>query len=393
MNPVTFLNQEVIHENISEPPKQWMISVPQHLVKVAQSFNCLTTLDVHVVAYSTYLANQDYLMSDNDRYELSYLMAWVYATYPTEITKRFEEYITSPRMELGTCEAKPRLMYDGKPMTSQQLMFEDEDEYEDDDEFEERVGHSYAFSIAAEKTHKAENPDAAMVAAYLRKGPDASLRSFMRRSFVAEEFTESAQSISIALYARSQNMSLMCLPDESMNSRLRKYEPFFLTVCQNMNDGKAKEMIGEESYDTAVEMVERSVEKEPDDAPVNKSNVLEKTSVSLVRLNTYAHVLDKLDIKWVIHTIKAMSQHSDLTERLPPDKDFPSMIDQPKQLVIIEDIGDTRAYILLETRFMIRVWENFKNSLMNEDMLRTASMTALNPYRYRYKASKDDNNG
>jgi len=163
------------------------LHIPSHLFEVQQKVQNLLTLDVHAIAYTTFLKNNHKNINEKDIYEVSYLLAWLYAINSNSYLSLFKNNCTCTPMEVGTCEIMPRKTYTGEVMTEALYRTLEEDEYEDDEDYARRLGTKYKFAMAAEKSKQELNPDEALVSAYLRHGPTSAFRSFIRRSFISED--------------------------------------------------------------------------------------------------------------------------------------------------------------------------------------------------------------
>jgi len=164
------------------------IALPPWIEGAFSTFNDLANLDFHALAYATYLLNEPLIEDKQLAYELSYILAHLYTQFSESNLKKLNINLERFDISIGSAEASTRLTNEGERMTHADFDYLEEDEYENDEEFESRTGTAYKFSLAVEHIRLKGQGNQALVSAYLRHGPNPQFRSFLRRSFINEDF-------------------------------------------------------------------------------------------------------------------------------------------------------------------------------------------------------------
>lgn len=182
------------------PDTGWKLCVPDHLVKIREKQPSLLTLDVHAIAYATYCANSPSSHSEEALYEMSYLLAWLYEADPFNFTNRRRLSVVQVPLEVGSCECRPRKTMMGKEAPLFDYDFLLDNVMESDKDYKERLGDDkvYKFSADLEKAGEEYDADKYIVSSYLRYGPTPAFKSFLRKSFLREDFVEDCQSVADA---------------------------------------------------------------------------------------------------------------------------------------------------------------------------------------------------
>jgi hypothetical protein len=362
------------------PDPQWKITVPSYLKAVFERERVMLSLDVHAVAYTTFLGNIDVNMSEQARYEMSYVLAWLYATFPDTLEMLYPYAVNESNRTLGTGEIKPRLTYSGENMTPNLFMKLEEDEYEDDEELEERLGKCAKMTKAAEKACTSLDPDKNLVSAYLRHGMEADFKFFLRRSFVNEEFTDNAQAIAISVYHAAQDPNFSIKEHtkvplsvrESIEKNLLIYVTEVQGLTPNVKENKLPEDVSQKAMMLATDVNYQEIVNNPE----KYRKKLGQTSVTLLKINTALKVLAKMPYKeWDDFFMRLSTADLAPVLHIPHMK---QMVNQPVQLIILQDNTGNMYATKLVTEDAILLWEQFKKTFMNEQMDRQATRVPLN---------------
>jgi len=288
---------------------EWTFEIPKYLAQVRKKQSSLLTLDIHAIAYSTYLANADKDVDEDIRYEMSYLLAWMYEFNPSDVEKARSILFKQNNMIIGSGEVEPRKTKAGMIITDYMRTWMDEDTFETDEEFVARVDNDAKakFALAVENLEEYYSYDDEFTRCYLRLGPNKAFKSFLRKTFLHESFITSAQGV---IGAFKLSISEDELPGQtealehfkmslSKNESVRRCASLFVQRFENINTYLATEEVSHE----IVQAVSNDLETVAEDLDVSSEELKQTTPVTIITLNAYSNLLNAVSVSMLLNTL------------------------------------------------------------------------------------------
>jgi len=350
------------------PWPDYQLAVPVAFKTIVETHGSLLSLDVHAIAYKTYVWNQS-LCSNNQENELSYLYAWTYATFPSMFLETYKHKVVYMHEALGTSEIKPKekkeIAAENNPLGLNISVMETDEEYKT------RLGPAHTFSVDAMKANMSGNPDKELVSLYLRCGPQRDFRSFIRKSFINEDFTKKAQEICVVLYYRSQNKDKSrfilgsAYEELAIEDSILKFAPIWEKTLSDPSLEDLDQFVAPAESEEIVTLATAVEGKKVREKPDLHRGVMNGTNVTFVRLQAHLNLLQHVNE----NSMLAVLNNEEL-QKLPffAESMLWSAEEIPtKWIVHISDGSGNKTLVKMTNPIMMRRFSRLKTRLKLEN--------------------------
>jgi hypothetical protein len=285
----------------------WRVSVPSYLAKVRRTVGTLATLDVHAIAFSTYVANCKYDAPSDVLYEMSYLFAWLYEVNADWLHQASSFRVVETQETWGTAAIARRRTLSGLTVNAETRQSMPVNELETDLGFSKRLGSENVFqlALAAEEAEEAYNPDDFILKAYLRHANPSAFKSFLRRSFLREDLMEDMLATSMAFeenirYANYDKESLDFFTQKfGLTDSIARSTALFVEQYESVEEYLNSEEVSEECATAVMADLVESCE-------VTNSGLTEsikEVPVTVITLNAHTKLIEYLPLDTLIQAL------------------------------------------------------------------------------------------